>query len=218
MLVSMTRSLLLVVLLSWGLVGPAAGQSTPLSLSDVQAAYEALEGLQASFTQVVGSDFADGSTRVEGSVLLSGNKYRVQTPDQTVVTDGDTTWIYTPADSQVVVSSADKEGAVTPETFLTASANRYAVTASDETTRLETPHQKLTLASTDSTSRFAEATLWVRASDRVVTRMRAADRNGSTLDLRLRDIVVNPATLRSDAPFVFDPPPGVDVVDLRRTN
>lgn len=214
----MTRSFLLTLLFSLALVGPVAGQSPTLSLSDVQAAYDALGGLQASFTQVVGSDFAAGSTRVEGSVLLSGNKYRVQTPAQTVVTDGDTTWIYTPADSQVVVSHADKEGAVTPETFLTASEERYEVTGATETTRLGTPHRTLTLAATDSASRFAEATLWVRTSDRVVTRMRAADRNGSTLDLRLRDIVVNPDALRADAPFTFAPPPGVEVVDLRRTN
>jgi len=213
----MTRSFLLTLLVSLALAGPVTGQPTAVSLSDVQAAYDALGGLQASFTQVVGSDFASGSTRVDGTVLLSGNKYRVETPAQTVVTDGDTTWIYTPADSQVVVSHADKEGAVTPETFLTASEERYEVTASTETTRLGAPHRRLTLASTDSAARFAEATLWVRTSDRVVTRMRAADRNGSTLDLRLRDIVVNPDALRADAPFTFAPPPDVEVVDLRRS-
>lgn len=213
----MIRSFLLMLLVSCTLAGPVAGQSTAFSLSDVQAAYDALDGLRASFTQVVGSDFAADSTQVEGSVLLSGNKYRVQTPAQTVVTDGNTTWIYTPADSQVVVNRADTEGAVTPETFLTASEERYKVTASAETTRRGTPHRTLALTSTDSAARFAEATLWVRTSDRVVTRMRAADRNGSTLDLRLRDIVVNPDALRADAPFTFAAPPGVEVVDLRRS-
>jgi outer membrane lipoprotein carrier protein len=215
--IAMTRACLLVLLLSCVLTGPAAGQSSVLSLSDVQAAYGALNGLQASFTQIVGSDFADGSTRVEGTVLLSGNKYRVRTPDQTVVTNGQATWIYTPADSQVVVSTADTEGTVTPETFLTASEGRYDVTGSTTATRLGASHQKLSLSATGTAARFAEATLWVRATDRVVTRIRATDRNGSTLDLRLHDIVVNPEALRVDAPFTFTPPPGVEVVDLRRS-
>jgi len=196
-------------------VAPAPGQA--VSLSDVQDAYAALDGLQASFTQVIGSSFADGSTRVEGSVLLSGNKYRVKTPDQTVVSNGDTTWIYTPADSQVVVNDADTESAVTPETFLTASAERYTTKSSTATTRRGTPHVRLTLTATDSSSRFAEALLWVRTTDRVVTRMRATDRNGSTLDLRLRDLVINPDTLHSGTPFRFVAPAGVEVVDLRRS-
>jgi outer membrane lipoprotein carrier protein len=209
----MYRALLLLLLVLGLGIHPVSGQ--PLSLSDVQAAYETLDGLQASFTQVIGSSFADGSTRVEGSVLLSGNKYRVKTPDQTVVSDGDTTWIYTPADSQVVVNDADTESAVTPETFLTASADRYEVTSSTATTRLGTPHVRLTIQATDASSRFAEAMLWVRTNDRVVTRMRATDRNDSTLDLQLRDLVVNPDTLRSGTPFRFAAPAGVEVVDLR---
>jgi outer membrane lipoprotein carrier protein len=211
----MRRVLLCLVLLALlGGAPPAAGQS--LSLGDVQAAYEALEGLQASFTQVLTSDFAGDSTRVEGTVLLSGNKYRVRTPAQTVVTNGTTTWIYTPRDSQVVVNDADTEGAVTPETFLTASGERYAVTASRPVGRDGRPHVRLSITATDSTARFETATLWVRERDRLVTRMRATDRDGSTLDLRLRDLLVNPDTLRSGSPFTFAPPAGVQVVDLRQ--
>jgi outer membrane lipoprotein carrier protein len=211
----MYRVLFLVFLFLGLSVAPAPGQA--VSLSDVQDAYEALDGLQASFTQVIGSSFADGSTRVEGSVLLSGNRYRVNTPDQTVVSDGTTTWIYTPADNQVVVNDADTEGAVTPETFLTASADRYEVESSTSASRRGTPHVRLTLVATDSSSRFAEATLWVRRADQVVTRMRARDRNGSTLDLRLRDLVVNPEALHSETPFRFTAPSGVEVVDLRQS-
>jgi outer membrane lipoprotein-sorting protein len=44
--------------------------------------------------------------------------------------------------------------------------------------------------------------------------MRATDRNGSTLDLRLRDIATKPSL--QDSSFTFSPPAGVEVVDLRR--
>lgn len=212
------RRFLLLCLLTIGVsTSPAAGQSPDVSLADVQQAYDTLSGLQANFTQIIGSTFANDSTRLDGSVLLSGNKYRVRTPNQTVVSNGTTTWIYTPADSQVVVNDADKEGTVTPETFLTASADRYEVTTSTSVTRLDAPHVKLTIASTDSSSRFTEAILWVRTRDRVVTRMKATDRNNSTIDLQLHDLVVDPKTLQAEAPFTFDPPDGVEVVDLRRS-
>jgi outer membrane lipoprotein carrier protein len=211
----MTRCATLILLLGLLLTPPALGQDA-VSLTDVQAAYDALDGLRAAFTQVISSDFAGDTTRIEGTVLLSGNKYRVQTPTQTVVTDGQTTWIYTPADSQVVVNDAEQDAStVTPETFLTASADRYRKTASTPVTRDGTPHVKLTLTATDSTARFKEATLWVRRTDRVVTRMRATDRNGSTLDLRLRNLAINPPL--ADDPFTFTPPEGIEVIDLRQS-
>lgn len=214
----MHRLFALVILLTLGVVGTAPAQSDSVTLSEVQKAYDALDGLQASFTQVLTSDFSSDSTQVEGTALLSGNQYRVQTPNQTVITDGTTTWVYTPADSQVVINDADtNDGAVTPETFLTASAQRYEVQSSTSTTRLSVPHVRLSVTATDKSTRFTEVTLWVRQSDRVVTRMRATDRNGSTIDLRLHNLVVNPETLRTDSPFSFSPPDDVDVVDLRRT-
>jgi len=210
----MPRRATLVLFLSLALPLPAAGQADAVSLSDVQDAYDALDGLRATFTQVISSEFAGDTTRIEGTVLLAGNKYRVEMPTQTVVTDGRTTWIYTPADSQVVINDAEQDAStVTPETFLTASADRYEKTRSAPTTRQNTPHIKLTVTATDSTSRFKNATLWVRQADQIVTRMRATDRNGSTLDLRLRDLTVNPG-LPDDA-FTFAPPAGVEVIDLR---
>ena len=211
----MHRLAIAVAVFSLTLASPALAQTNALSLSDVQEAYDDLEGLRASFTQLISSDFAGDTTRVEGTVLLSGNKYRVQTPDQTVITNGETTWIYTPADSQVVINDAGNDATqVTPKTFLTASSDRYRITESQSVTRAGAPHQKLAVTATDSTSRFEAAVLWVRQADRVVTRMQATDRNGSTLDLRLGDITVNPTL--EDSSFAFSPPNGVEVVDLRR--
>ncbi len=210
----MTRRILC-ALLPLLFAGTASAQPA-VTLSEVQEAYQSTAGLQASFTQVMTSDLGGDSTQVEGTVLLSGNKYRVQTPQQTVITDGTTTWIHTPADSQVVINDAAEEGStVTPETFLTASADRYRIESSTSTTRLNTPHEKLTVVATDESARFKEARLWVRRSDSLVTRMRATDRNGSILDLRLHDLTVNPAALREKTPFTFSPPEGAEVIDLR---
>jgi len=193
---------------------PARAQA--LTLSDVTEAYRSLDGLEASFEQVMSSEFAGDTMRVRGSVVLAGNKYRVQTPTQTVVTDGSTTWIYTPADSQVVINDADASDAqITPETFLTASTDRYEVTSRTATTRLGADHVLLDVTATTSAARFESVRLWVRRSDRLVTRMQATDRNGSTIDLRLRDLTVNPALLRDETPFQFSPPENVELIDLR---
>lgn len=208
----MMRHLLFVIILAVSAL-PAAAQPS-LTLDDVRAAYQSLDGLEASFTQVVGSAFANDSTRIEGSVLLAGDRYRVKTPGQVVVTDGSTTWIYSPADRQVVIDSAESsDGPITPKTFLDESAQRYEVTDQGSTVVDDTPHVRLSLSSTTSESRFQEAMLWVRRSDRMVTRLRATDRDGATFDLHLRDLRVNPSL--SDSTFSFRPPDNTEVVDLR---
>lgn len=207
------RSLLLGVLLFLAPVLSAPAQDAP-SLEALQARYDTLEGLRATFTQVTASEFADDSTQIDGTVLLAGNKYRVETPRQTVVTNGSTTWIYSPADSQVVVNDADAEAStLTPQAFLTTSAEKYDVVSTRTTPRDDTPHDVLSLAAANSSARFEKATLWVRSTDRIVTRLRALDRNGSILDLRLREIRVNPHI--SEGAFSFSAPEGVEVVDLR---
>jgi outer membrane lipoprotein carrier protein len=208
----MKHSLLAFVALVLGVL-PAPAQPS-LTLEDVRDTYQSLDGMEASFTQVVGSEFAGDSTRIEGTVTLSGDRYRVETPGQTVVTDGETTWIYSPADSQVVVDdAAADEGPITPETFLDESAQQYEVTDRRTQTVAGTPHVVLSLTSTTSEARFRDASLWVRQADRLVTRLRATDLNGATFDLRLRDLQVNPSL--SDSTFSFRPPGDIEVVDLR---
>lgn len=210
------RAFSLGVLLALSLALPAWAQDAP-SLEALQARYDRLASLRASFTQVTASEFADDSVRVRGRVLLAGNQYRVETPSQIVVTNDTTTWIYAPADSQVVVNDADAQAStLTPQAFLTASAQKYTVTAVRSVRRRGAGHHVLALtAATGTAARFQKASLWVRMSDQIVTRLRAADRNGSTLDLRLNDIAVNPSL--GNAPFTFSVPSGAEVVDLRRT-
>jgi outer membrane lipoprotein carrier protein len=185
-----------------------------LSLDALKARYERLDGLRASFTQTIRSKIAGDSTQIQGEVLLSGNKYRVQTPSQTVVTNGTTTWIYSPADSQVVINDAEKQAStITPQTFLTTSTDQYESTSTQSVVKNGDPHTVLSLEATEPSTRFKTATLWVRRSDRLITRLRATDRNGSILTLDLRDLTVNPSL--SGTPFRFSPPDGIEVVDLR---
>lgn len=194
-------------------VVPAGAQDAP-SLQALQSRYDGLDGLRAAFTQVTASEFANDSTRIGGTVLLSGNKYRVETPAQTVVTDGTTTWIYSPVDSQVVVNDADAEAStLTPQAFLTSAVGAYDVSSTRSARRDGARHDVLSLAAADTSARFEEATLWVRRADRIVTRLRAVDRNGSILDLRLRDIEVDPPL--EQTAFSFSAPEGVEVVNLR---
>lgn len=191
----------------------AAPDTTSL-LHEIQARYEALDGLQAQFMQEMNSDVGGRSPRMQGRLWLQGDKYRIETRNQTLVTDGTTTWIYAPADNQVVINNARQDAStLSPQTLLTDYAARYAI-ASQQPVRINgTDHQKLTLQPTASSVTFTDVTLWMRRADRIVTRVRVTDRDGSTLTITLDDIRLNPPL--PPRLFAFDPPPSAEVVDLR---
>jgi outer membrane lipoprotein carrier protein len=193
---------------------PVRAQDGSELLDEVQRRYDTVETLRASFTQTVTSSFSPEATRVDGQLWVKDDMYRVETVEQTLVTDGTTTWIYTPADSQVVVNDADRGGAaLSPESFFTDYSDRYAVEDARRARQDGASHTVLNLTASAPAARFESVALWVRDADRLITRLRVVDSGGSTIDIRLRDIQVN-STL-SDASFRFEPPGGTEVVDLR---
>ena len=183
-------------------------------LRDVQATYNALEGMRATFTQTVIPAFSEDSTRMRGLLLLQGNRYRVETSRETFVTNGRTTWIYAPADSQVVVNDAAQDPAtVSPQTLFMDYTDRYRVEAMQTKTAKGTPHRVLSLVPTARDARFTSLRMWVRRDDGLVTRLRVEEAGGAVVQIEFDDLLSSP-----DVPpnaFTFDPPPGVDVVDLR---
>ena len=189
----------------------ASGDAT---LQEVQDTYNALESLRGTFTQTVAPSFTTDSTQIRGELLLQDNRYRVETSRETLVTNGTTTWIYAPADSQVIVNHAsDDPSTVSPQTLFMDYADDYTVTNMRTASRRGEPHRVLTLAPTENGTRFQSIRLWVRERDALITRLRVVDANDATIKIAFDDLEVNPAVQASD--FTFTPPPGVDVVDLR---
>jgi outer membrane lipoprotein carrier protein len=197
------------------LVIPAsvAAQDGSAVLAEVQERYDAVTSMEAAFTQTVTSPFRDDSTRLEGRLFVRGEMYRIETVEQTLITDGTTSWIYTPADSQVVVNdAASSKMALSPETFFADYAARYRVDSLRPAGPDADAEQILALTPSSPDAAFGSVTLWVRP-DRVISRLQVTDSGGSTITIRLRTIRLNPTLARER--FSFEPPPTVEVIDLR---
>jgi len=196
-----------------GTGAPAIAQSSAGLLEEVQARYESIDGIQARFVQTVESEFAS-ARRTEGTLYLAGPRYRVETDQQTFVTDGSTTWIYSPGQKQVIINRASDDGSdLTPQTFFTDYAARYTIDTSRDTTAAGTSFTILDLKPSVPDASFEDVTLWINPASRIIERLRVRDANGSVITIRLQDISINPGL--SDTTFRFDPPEDVEVVDLR---
>jgi outer membrane lipoprotein carrier protein len=192
---------------------PSRAQPSADRLVDrLEQKYDGGQALKAQFTQTT-SQNGQMST-LSGTLTLKGDRYRVQTDRQTLVTDGETTWVYTPAREQVLVNDyIEDETAFSPSRFFDGYRERYRATDVRTAQRDGAKHHVLTLKPREQGAFFQNVTLWMRASDAVVTRLAVENANGSTMTFTLRDVTFSAKTTAGT--FRFDVPPSAEVVDLR---
>src|SRR5260221_3315442 len=79
-------------------------------IQNVQNVYKDISDAKASFTQSV--KFGKGKTQSSSGTLYikKEKKYRIETGSQTIVTDGSTSWSYSPSKIQVVIDYYKETG------------------------------------------------------------------------------------------------------------
>ena len=174
----------------------------------LQQRYRALNALQADFVQDV------GGASLHGTLTVRGDAFRIELPNQVLVSNGATLWSYSEDDNQVVVQDYDEQelGFSIGQLF-TNYLSIFRVTGATQATMNGVRHGVLALVPREVGTSVRDATLYVRSEDAVPTKVRVHDVNGSTLAFDLSNVRLNPR-LPNDT-FTFRFPRGVEVIDLR---
>ncbi|NUN68924.1 MAG: outer membrane lipoprotein carrier protein LolA [Bacteroidetes bacterium] len=110
------------LLLILTLAGIAAGQDpSPADvLGSIRHRYQGLRDASAHFTQTVQRRYGRAGAATTGTVQIKhGNKYRIETDRQVIVTDGAKVWMYTPRTKQVLIDNySAKRQTFSPDQFL----------------------------------------------------------------------------------------------------
>ena len=190
-------------------VGQAQAQSSPEAVArQLQERYGATESLRARFVQTAGGQ------RLQGTISVRGDAFRLDLGSQVLVTDGQTLWSYSADDEQVVVQDYDpaRVGFSVGQLF-TDYLDVFRVTGATRATVGGERHHVLTLRPRESGSSVRDATVYVRSSDAVPTRIRVHDASGGTLAFDLQNVERNVRLPAST--FRFRAPAGTETVDLR---
>jgi len=195
------------------LATPARADELADALRMLQQRYESTRTLVAKFNQEVESPTLAGKLTSSGTVSFEKpNRMRwdYAPPDrQTIISDGDTLWIYQPDDKQVLKAPLREAfQATTPVTFLAGLGH----VDRDFTPTLESStgdHWVIRLAPREDRG-VGTLVLVARKRDATIEEARITDPLGTTTRLALTDQQRN-EPLGADL-FRFTPPPGVDVV------
>ena len=197
-------------------VRPAAASDDPQeTLSNVRKKYESIRDAELRFTERTRFPESSLEQRTRGTLYLKKeHKYRIETDDQTVVTDGETVWSYSPANRQVLIDRFKlTDRSFSPERILGGATDEYAaaVTGREKAGNAECIVLKLTPRGEGSL--VSSMRLWVDPSDWLVRMAEMTDVNGKVTTYTVSDIKLNPGL--SDSRFVMQIPEGAEVVDMR---
>ena len=198
-----TALLLVAITVSAQTAGPAR--------AGLEAFSDGLDRLHARFTQTITSEEGRMLESGKGEIWISRPgrfrwRYEGEFPEL-IVADGEQVWIYDESLEQVNVRKQSGLAGDSPLTLLTDLSGldeQFTVTEMGSTGEMDL----LNLDTNGSESEFNRVILGLRNNE--VAMMAMEDAFGMRTEIRFEDIQRNPAL--DDSLFLFEAPPGVDVV------
>lgn len=195
--------------------GLGAAENVKDIVKKLRDKYEKIQTLEADFVQTSIWSLAGETHRSNGKIYIAGgNRYRVETDLQTIVTDGKTVWTYSRDSRQVLIDnlSHSRENPLPRDVLLKYTKDADAELLG-ETKIAGVTCYKLKFVPKDQESYIVATTVWVDKKSWLAVQIEQEDFNENVTRYELSDIHLN-ETL-PDTLFTFSVPEGVEVVDLR---
>jgi outer membrane lipoprotein carrier protein len=181
-------------------------------IQNVQNVYKDITDAKASFTQTI--KFGKGKAQSSSGTLYikKEKKYRIETGSQTIVTDGSTSWSYSPSKKQVVIDYYKETGnSFSPNKYLFQYPENFYSDLSGTEKLGGKEVYVLTLKPRES-GYVKSAKLWVGKDDWIIKKIYIlTDESSSTYTVK--NVQTNIGV--SNSKFSFSPPEGTEVIDMR---
>ncbi len=207
----------IVILAMYAMLGYA--QESNLTVKDVtdkmQSRYEMIDDATATFNKHVKLGFSDIEQTYSGTIMIKKpTKLRMEAENETVVTDGITVWLYSPVNNQVIIDKyKENQNSIAPENFLLNLPQNYYATLLSVGKEKNVATAMVKLVPKDDRSFVKSVKIVVDQGTWNVRTITVLDVNDTETTYTIKDLKLN--TNLSDKTFVYTPPPGVEVVDLR---
>jgi outer membrane lipoprotein carrier protein len=205
--------IVLAIVASWSLF--AAGDTAQDVLEKVRQKYDSISDAQLKFSQKTKFELSKIEQNVRGTLFLKkSNKYRVETDEQTIVTNGETVWSYTVSTKQVLIDHFKMdENAMSPEKVLAGAPTEFSSTLLGKEKLGKAEVVVLKLVPTNDQSLVKTMKLWVDNTTWLIKKVEIADVNGKQTEYIVTEVRTN--TGLQDSDFTYQLPEGTEVVDLR---
>lgn len=181
-------------------------------IKKVQEKYENISDAKANFTQTIKGSGGKANSSSGVIYIKKTNKYRIEAGGQVIITDGQTSWSYSPKRKQVVIDNYKEDGnTFSPNKFLfNYPENFYSDLEGDENIGgIDCYVIKLTPRNGGSVK---SAKIWIDKNEDFIRKINIVTPE-STNTYLLKDISLDAGV--NSSKFSFSPPADVEVIDLR---
>jgi outer membrane lipoprotein-sorting protein len=200
---------------------PAVAQDTNTGklLEKSEKAFKSAGAMSAYFTINIKESGSPDTQSFDGTILIKGNKFKIDAPDYDILFDGKTQWVYNKIANEVNISEPDatEVQAINPSMIYKIHRNGCNITYNGEKTDAKMRKViEITLTPKDSRQDISQVTLQINTKDFLPVYFHVKFRN-SGLD---NEIFINKYDVNqnlNDSLFTFDTSKytGVEVIDLR---
>ena len=185
-------------------------------IKKVKDSYDDLKTFYADFNQNSYWKLADNAHEQKGKIWLKGkDKFKIETEDQTVVSDGKTIWTHSQFNNQVIIDNVEKSGEdvrLPKDIFFKYSEDYTPVFIQDE----EIDNQdcsvvELRAKTEDIFIKYMK--IWINLKLSVPIKIEQVDINGNSTSYLLSNIQVN--DIINDDLFIYNVPDSVEIIDMR---
>lgn len=183
-------------------------------IENVQERYEDMTDATITFSQSVRFKVSKAEQTVKGTLQFKKpNKYRIETDERTVVTDGTTSWSWNPRNRQVVIDNYKEEThSLSPERLLLSYPKDHFSTYIGEEKVAGQSTYVLKLTPKEEGSFATAMKIWV-AKDWLIRKVEITDVNGAVTTYMIEKISIDQKL--ADSRFSFTLPEKAEVIDLR---
>jgi chaperone LolA len=187
-------------------------------IEKVNDKYKKMDSLKAEFEQTYTWDLAGETQTVSGTLYLTeSNKYRIETNEQLVVTDGETVWSYSNSDKHVIIDLLkNSQGSQLPKEILLQYSKEFEPDFIKEEKIEGRKTYLLDLKPKEDQGLIISMKVWIDASSWITRKIEQIDLNDNRNTYIVRNIVENPEL--EPGLFRFEMPSDAEIVDLRGDN
>lgn len=185
-------------------------------LDAVSTKFKSFASPQASFTYQVENAQGKALSTKKGTVVMKGNKFKVNMDGMEIFSDGRTVWNYDKSANEVTVNNLSEGGGMTPQKVFTNFYDRdFFYKLNGVKTVGGKSIQEIELTPTDKTRPYFKVYVWVDKAANTIYSARFLEKSGGRYSYTINSL--RPKSTVGDAEFVFNKAkyPGVEVVDLR---
>jgi outer membrane lipoprotein carrier protein len=185
------------------------------ALKEVRKHYKEVKTLQASFKESFQWALTGETVERQGKVIVAeGNRFRVETPEQLIISNGAEVYRYNKLRNQVMIESVSKAEDLLPNKVLLKFAAEFEATSLSPLAVEGVEGYRLDLKPQDpDKALLGEASIWVTAADKTVRRILLVDLNNNATTYTLSDIRFDQSV--DSSALAFTPPVGAELFDLR---